>query len=231
MKRFLFLFSALAFVLALASCNKCKDVECSNDGTCEDGTCVCLAGFSGDSCQIEDKCITDNVNCLNGGVCDDGKCDCEKDYFGPSCETFCEEGTYKKSSGECVCYPGFTGESCGTELRLDWIASYNVPSDCNGQDVASTISAMVHPDPDSSYAANYVSVTNLTTAGDTKGYGIINDDNQLEIPKQNVKDANGTKFSVESTAPATLNGGNFNITIKRVFDNNAILCSLNFNRN
>lgn len=231
MKKSLFFLVAIVATLTIVSCNQCKDVECLNGGICEKGTCECLTGFSGDSCQIEDKCVTNNVSCLNGGVCEDGECDCERDYFGESCETFCEEGTYRKSTGECVCYPGFSGESCSTEMRLDWIGDYTVPSDCNGQDVLSSITAKDHPDPDSLFAANYVSVTNLTTAGDTKGYGIINNDNQLEIPMQNVKDANGTTFSVESTAPASLNGNNFTITIKRKLDNNAILCTLNFNRN
>jgi hypothetical protein len=231
MKNLLYLAFLGVFAAFLHSCNPCKDVSCLNAGVCEDGLCNCAAGFSGDSCQIEDKCITNNVECLNEGVCEDGTCDCAKKYYGERCETHCVNGKYIKSTGICDCYPGYDDETCEIEMRLDWIADYTIASDCNGQNVQSVITAKDHPDPDSTFAVNYVSITNLTTAGDTKGYGIIMDGNKLVVPTQKVKDANGTQFTVESTSPATLNGENFVLVIKRKLDNNAVLCTLNFNRN
>ncbi|MEX2597670.1 MAG: hypothetical protein WEC59_12160 [Salibacteraceae bacterium] len=82
--RSLWLFS-LFFSLAIISCDKCKDVECMNNGACDEGTCLCPTGFSGTSCEIEDKCTTNDVECLNGGECQNGECDCPEWYEGDDC--------------------------------------------------------------------------------------------------------------------------------------------------
>jgi len=44
-------FSATVFT----SCNPdaCKDVVCSNGGTCTDGTCACAAGYTGTNCDTK----------------------------------------------------------------------------------------------------------------------------------------------------------------------------------
>jgi hypothetical protein len=46
-------FSATVFT----SCNPdaCKDVVCSNGGTCTDGTCACAVGYEGTNCDTESK--------------------------------------------------------------------------------------------------------------------------------------------------------------------------------
>lgn len=37
--------------LSIISCkDKCKDTNCLNGGVCDDGTCICETGFSGDDC-------------------------------------------------------------------------------------------------------------------------------------------------------------------------------------
>lgn len=75
----------LLFSLTLFGCkDKCKDINCENDGICVDGTCHCPEGFSGESCTIEDPCRT--TNCLNDGECVDGTCDCPTGYTGESCQ-------------------------------------------------------------------------------------------------------------------------------------------------
>ena len=46
-------FGLVAFAaLSLSSCkDECKDVECANGGTCEEGICSCPAGYEGDLCE------------------------------------------------------------------------------------------------------------------------------------------------------------------------------------
>ncbi|MGB0403152.1 MAG: hypothetical protein ACPGEG_03580, partial [Salibacteraceae bacterium] len=36
-----------------SSCDKCKDVDCLNSGTCDKGECECTTFYSGDKCEAE----------------------------------------------------------------------------------------------------------------------------------------------------------------------------------
>ena len=232
MKNVFFLLSFAFITLTLNSCNDCKDVVCNNGGICEDGTCDCPNGFSGASCDVEDLCITQNVSCQNGGVCVDGECDCETNYRGENCQTYCVNGSFSAANSTCNCFPGWEGDGCTVESRDAWIGSYTqTNTDCNPTASGTeTISAMDHPDEDSlTIAVNYVSITGLTTAGDTKGYGII-DGNTLTIPKQYVRDENNTSFSVESESPAVLNGNSFELVIIRKFNGNPATCTLTYSK-
>lgn len=78
--------------LFFAACDECKDVSCLNGGVCNNGECDCLAGFSGNACQIEDECITKAITCENGKECVNGACDCGTWYDGSSCETKVVDG-------------------------------------------------------------------------------------------------------------------------------------------
>ena len=82
-------FFALISVLPTA-CEKepCESVFCQNGGICDDGICDCPVGFSGSICEIEDRCITQNVQCQNGGTCVDGTCNCPEGFIGTNCENF-----------------------------------------------------------------------------------------------------------------------------------------------
>lgn len=76
------------FSTTLTSCSDpCKDIVCENAGTCDEGVCTCLDGFSGTNCEIEDLCITQDVTCNNGGTCLDGTCTCTTGYEGTDCST------------------------------------------------------------------------------------------------------------------------------------------------
>ncbi|XP_011672676.1 alpha-tectorin-like [Strongylocentrotus purpuratus] len=65
---------------------------CLNEGTCENDTCVCAEGFSGNFCHL-DGC--DN-RCLNGESCEQGNCTCPAGFGGDFCQdklTFVECGS------------------------------------------------------------------------------------------------------------------------------------------
>ena len=84
MKNLLLIFSS-AILLMFTACNECKNVPCLNSGICEDGKCDCPDGYSGEACEIEDKCITSSVSCDNDKECVDGFCECGDWYEGESC--------------------------------------------------------------------------------------------------------------------------------------------------
>ena len=64
--------------------DKCKDITCTNGGSCSDGTCICPDGYSGKRCEVVDPCK--DVICLNQGECENGKCKCPFEYDGDSCQ-------------------------------------------------------------------------------------------------------------------------------------------------
>src|SRR5450432_2687515 len=71
--------------------------RCQNDGVCvaegASARCDCLAGWEGDSCQLNhDDC--DPTPCMNGGACSDGV-----------------------ASFSCACGNGFTGANCADAIR------------------------------------------------------------------------------------------------------------------
>lgn len=75
-----------ALVLSACNMNQCQEVNCLNGGACNDGTCICPEGYTGEYCENEVVDPCDNVGCLNGGVCVDGSCVCPNGYEGPNCE-------------------------------------------------------------------------------------------------------------------------------------------------
>ena len=106
--------------------DKCLDVACLNQGSCENGACVCGPGYVGVDCAHH-VCDADISPCLNGGTCyvqgDEAKCYCTSAYAGDHCERdkcfdiiclnqgSCENGT-------CICRPGYTGAFCDLDLCL-----------------------------------------------------------------------------------------------------------------
>jgi len=110
--RVLFSITILFSLLSLASCDECRGllggekVPCSNGGTCNDGSCDCLKGYFGASCQDVDSCELLDVVCVRG---------------------FCE-------TGNCFCDSGFEGEDCSFESRKKFIGTYNVIESCANLD-------------------------------------------------------------------------------------------------
>ncbi|MCC6524965.1 MAG: calcium-binding EGF-like domain-containing protein [Polyangiaceae bacterium] len=110
----------------------CQPNPCLHGGTCHDAgatfTCDCLAGYSGDSCEVDiDECAPNP--CVNGGQCVDGvasyACQCPAGYGGTNCELNIDDCTPDpcQNGGTCIdgvasyscdCQPGYTGTNCET---------------------------------------------------------------------------------------------------------------------
>lgn len=72
MKRINLLLFAMFSIAILTSCtDPCDDVNCLNEGICDDGTCECIAGFEGKNCEILTR---DSIagNFAIASTCDDG---------------------------------------------------------------------------------------------------------------------------------------------------------------
>ncbi|XP_038138318.1 sushi, nidogen and EGF-like domain-containing protein 1 [Cyprinodon tularosa] len=115
--------------------NECLSQPCLNGGSCQNKIgsykCVCLAGFSGKHCQIEqDGC--ESSPCLNGGVCRGYRqyyvCTCKDGFFGERCQML-EDPCVLKPCGargscwsdkrgnyNCICKVGLTGKDCEKDL-------------------------------------------------------------------------------------------------------------------
>ncbi|XP_075938509.1 tenascin-R-like [Anarhichas minor] len=98
--------------------------ECSDQGRCVDGKCVCFPGFHGPDCS-ESNCPG---NCNDNGRCVNGQCACDPGFTGPDCSrTGCPDNCSDRGrcvNGRCVCDAGFTGPSCSDE---------SCPANCNSR--------------------------------------------------------------------------------------------------
>ncbi|XP_035651208.2 tenascin-X-like isoform X2 [Oncorhynchus keta] len=98
--------------------------ECSDQGRCEDGKCVCFPGFSGPDCSLSDC----PGNCNDKGKCVNGQCVCDPGFTGPDCSSeSCPGNCNNKGrceNGQCVCNTGFTGPDCSTKA---------CPGNCNNK--------------------------------------------------------------------------------------------------
>ncbi|KAM9737799.1 tenascin isoform 2-T2 [Menidia menidia] len=96
--------------------------ECSDQGRCVDGKCVCFPGYSGPDCS-ESNCPD---NCNDHGRCVNGQCVCDPGFSGPGCsQAACPDNCNNRGrcvNGRCVCDSGFTGPSCSEE---------SCPGNCN----------------------------------------------------------------------------------------------------
>ncbi|XP_040908817.1 tenascin-X isoform X2 [Toxotes jaculatrix] len=98
--------------------------ECSDQGRCVDGKCVCFPGFSGPDCS-ESNCPG---NCNDNGRCVNGQCVCDPGFTGPDCsKRACPSNCNDRGrcvNGKCVCDRGFTGADCSEN---------SCPGNCNNR--------------------------------------------------------------------------------------------------
>nr|XP_034309795.1 integrin beta pat-3 isoform X2 [Crassostrea gigas] len=107
-----------------------NSTKCNQRGMYECGVCHCNEGWSGDSCQCDQRgteaeaCGTEAGICSNVGNCTCRKCDCFEGYSGLKCE--CNDMTCPShnrsicggpahgncSCGKCVCTSEFSGIAC-----------------------------------------------------------------------------------------------------------------------
>ncbi|XP_016108002.1 tenascin-X-like [Sinocyclocheilus grahami] len=103
--------------------DECPD-DCSDQGRCVDGKCVCFPGFSGPDCSMPD-CPDD---CSSRGRCVNGQCVCDPGFTGPECSSStCPDNCNDRGrcvNGRCVCDAGFTGPNCGIR---------GCPDNCNNR--------------------------------------------------------------------------------------------------
>ncbi len=176
---FLILIASITF-----SCDQCKDVNCLNSGTCVDGDCECLDGFSGTTCELEDKCVTGNVSCENGGLCQDGACACEDGYSGDSCEDEdkcitkdidCENGG-DCDDGSCECLPGYFGDRCQyfqtAVSRDDFLGDFDVDEDCTTGTYAYSSSVTAGSGSNEIGISNFYEVFSNNVIATVDGYDI-----------------------------------------------------------
>src|SRR5688500_20305201 len=91
----------LAITFFACTLEPCRNKICNNGDAQEDfDNCVCLCnrGWTGEFCDIEDKCQTRNVVCKNSGTC-------------------------SPSTGLCTCRPGYEGDTCDIILRNAFVKS------------------------------------------------------------------------------------------------------------
>ena len=97
----------LTIIVFLAfSCTKdnCQDAICLNGGICNNGTCQCEEGYSGEHCDSYDLCF--KVVCENGGHCELGDCICPPGWTGTNCQTPVPPTIVRITKIEVVKFPG-----------------------------------------------------------------------------------------------------------------------------
>uniref|UniRef100_A0A1A8CXF3 N-acetylglucosamine-1-phosphodiester alpha-N-acetylglucosaminidase n=1 Tax=Nothobranchius kadleci TaxID=1051664 RepID=A0A1A8CXF3_NOTKA len=104
---------------------RCQPANCSGNGECVDGHCLCKKGWQGSAC---DSLVCQPPACGPHGVCTQDGCVCDAGWRGKNCSQECLTGFYGDScnktcscanggscdpvSGRCTCLPGFYGETC-----------------------------------------------------------------------------------------------------------------------
>merc|ERR1711871_1365449 len=113
--------------------------ECSGNGVCSDGTCVCFrtpTAFTGALCERR-LCPSNDVglDCSGHGLCGDkGTCTCHEGFFGPDCghhkcPNDCSgHGTCDTSTGKCNCR---ACQGCAQLWRGPDCSEKTCKDDCN----------------------------------------------------------------------------------------------------
>ena len=189
----------ICMTLVFTSCDDCRNVECENGGVCEEGICDCPDGFSGELCEIEDLCITEDIDCGAYGNCEGGECICDRSYYGETCDDYCLEGAY--NNGSCTCFQGYEGPNCDTLSRDKFIGVYTVRSNKQNGTKLSNIT-----EGDWTTQEKWkITLPNLVFDGDADGWGEVEVD-QVTFPNQKVNGINSETYgyNVEMVESGTI---------------------------
>lgn len=130
--------AALAAAKTKFKSSKVCPNQCSHNGFCLEGKCLCQPGYDGVDCS---RVIIGNEDCPNDcggkenpkGICWLGKCFCFPGFAGADClenvKLPCTNGCNDRGQchfGKCFCDIGFVGEACETEVKT-------CPNDCMGR--------------------------------------------------------------------------------------------------
>lgn len=140
-KTTLFLSAAFLFSIGMYSCKR-DSFDCGEYGSTFMNKCLCQTGYSGEHCEVADRCITNGVHCKNEGVCEDGSCGCVNFYQGEHCEEYQPNllpGAYEMIERN-------VGDSSGTEYGSFWLHNlrFNEFSHASPDRFSGTVTYAVH---------------------------------------------------------------------------------------
>ena len=125
--------------------DECGSSPCANSGECRDSLshdymamghyqCVCVTGWTGESCGVDvDECAV-SAPCQNGGTCvnqlgDAYSCQCGQGFLGTNCgdnydecvSSPCQNGGFCSNqldgtSYDCHCNAGYAGDDCAIDV-------------------------------------------------------------------------------------------------------------------
>lgn len=101
--------------------------DCNGNGKLVNGKCICINGYSGDTCNISpsSSCPIHSKNVNGTCICDDG-------YIGKNCEysreITCNNNGNPKDDGSCVCDSGFAGKKCEYSKKIT-CKDHGIPQD------------------------------------------------------------------------------------------------------
>ncbi len=147
--------------------DKCKDVTCGANATCDTGTgeCECNTGYTGDpltGCTLADPC--DGVTCGDHATCDTGtgECECDFGYVGDpltgcTLSELCDDvtcganATCNPGTGECECDDGYIGDP-DVGCSLEGTCEANT---CNGHGTCDDTGGVVTCDCEAGYIGDF----------------------------------------------------------------------------